>query len=176
MLKLEEAEPYLLPFVTLAIGTGIREMEMLKARKPQFDLTRSLIFVTDPKWPKDPGAVKGIPMSLRVADVMREWMRQTEGELIFPSPLNPDRNLSKSCIIRVFNDARDKAKIKGVTIHKLRHTFGTRLGDAGCSTQEIADLMGHSASRWRAFAFIRPVIASARRSKVLGRNGRKWLR
>jgi integrase len=74
---------------------------------------------------------------------MREWVSQSEGELVFPSPMYPNRNLSKTCIIRVFNDACNKAKLRGLTIHKLRHTFGTRLGDAGYSTQEIADLMGH---------------------------------
>lgn len=41
--------PYLLPFVTLALGTGMREMEMLRMRKPQLDFARNLIFVTNPK-------------------------------------------------------------------------------------------------------------------------------
>lgn len=47
-------------------------------------------------------------------------------------------------MIRAFGDACEKANIKGITIHKLRRTFGARLGGAGYSTQEIADLMGHS--------------------------------
>lgn len=140
----EKSEPDLLPFVTLALGTGMREMEMLKARKSQFDFTRLLFFVIDPKWPQDPRATKGIPLSQRVADVMREWISRQNGDLVFPSPMYPHRNLSGSCIIRAFSDACERAKIKGVTVHKLRHTFGTRLGDAGYSTQEIADLMGHS--------------------------------
>lgn len=83
-------------------------------------------------------------MSQRVAQVMREWVNRSDNEWVFPSPQYPGRNLSKTSIIRVFNDACDKAKIRGMTIHKLRHTFGTRLGDAGYSTQEIADLLGHS--------------------------------
>jgi integrase len=139
-----EADPYLLPFITLALGTGMREMEMLKIRKPQLDFSRGLIFVTNPKWPHDPRATKGVPMSQKVKETLREWASQSEGELVFPSPHDESRNLSKSTIIRVFNAACEKAKIRGMTIHKLRHTFGTRLGDAGYSTQEIADLMGHS--------------------------------
>jgi hypothetical protein len=43
-----QAEPYLLPFVTLALGTVMREIEMLGMRKAQIDCTRNLIFVTDP--------------------------------------------------------------------------------------------------------------------------------
>jgi integrase len=141
---IEQSEPYLLPFVTLALGTGMRETEMLKMRKPQLDFARSLIFITNPKWPNDPRATKGIPMSRRVADVMRVWVGQSSDEWVFPSPRIPDQSLGKSCIIRAFGDACDTAKIEGMTIHKLRHTFGTRLGEAGYSTQEIADLMGHS--------------------------------
>lgn len=141
---LQDAEPYLLPFVTLAIGTGMRETEMLKSRKTQFDFTRSLVFVSDPKWPKDPRATKGIPMSQRVKETMREWINQTDGEWVFPSARYLGRSLSRSRVIYLFNAACEKAKLRGITIHKLRHTFGTRLGEAGYSTQEIADLMGHS--------------------------------
>ena len=86
-------------------------------------------------------------MRKRVAEVMREWVKQTEGDLVFPSPMYPHRNLSGSCVIRAFADACESATIKGLTIHKLRHTFGTRLGEAGYSMQEIADLMGHSDMR-----------------------------
>jgi integrase len=141
---IEKAEPYLLPFVTLALGTGMRETEILRMRKTQNDFARDLIFVTDPKWPKDPRATKGIPMRNKVAQVLRGWVNQDDGEFVFPSPRTLNRHLGKTCIIEAFGDACDKAKIKGMTIHKLRHTFGTRLGEAGYSTQEIADLMRHS--------------------------------
>ena len=56
--------------------------------------------------------------------VLRECSNRSDNELVFPSTLYSARNLSKSCIIRVFITACDKAKIRGLTIHKLRHTFG----------------------------------------------------
>jgi len=115
---------------------------MLRMRKSQLDFSRNLVCVREPKWPRDPRAIRGVQMSRRVADVMRECVSMSDGELVFP--LYPDRNLSKSCIIRGFNSACDRARVRGVTIHKLRHTFGTRLGALVYSTQEIADLMGHS--------------------------------
>jgi len=36
------------------------------------------------------------------------------------------------------------AEIVGLTFHDLRHTFGTRLADAGCDAVKIRELMGHS--------------------------------
>ena len=37
-----------------------------------------------------------------------------------------------------------EAKIVGLRWHDLRHTFGTRLGEAGFSEAVIAELMGHT--------------------------------
>jgi integrase len=36
------------------------------------------------------------------------------------------------------------AKITNLHWHDLRHTFGTRLAEAGCSEATIAELMGHT--------------------------------
>ena len=43
-----------------------------------------------------------------------------------------------------FRKALTEAKINDFRFHDLRHTFGTRLGDAGVSPFIIAELMGHS--------------------------------
>jgi integrase len=37
-----------------------------------------------------------------------------------------------------------RAGTKGIGFHALRHTFGTRLGEAGERLEVIAELMGHS--------------------------------
>lgn len=42
-----------------------------------------------------------------------------------------------------FNAACDKAKIKGVTWHTLRHTFASRLVMAGVDLKTVQELMGH---------------------------------
>ncbi|HEX8722120.1 MAG TPA: tyrosine-type recombinase/integrase [Pyrinomonadaceae bacterium] len=46
--------------------------------------------------------------------------------------------------MRAFNAACGAAGIEGLRWHDLRHTFGTRLAEAGCSEATIAELMGHT--------------------------------
>ena len=43
-----------------------------------------------------------------------------------------------------FKKACELAGIYGFRFHDLRHTFGTRLAEAGESLHRIAELMGHS--------------------------------
>ena len=78
-------------------------------RKYQPDFALSLIFVTNPKWPGDPRATKGVPLSQRVKEIMREQVARTDEEMVFLSTMCRGRNLSKSVIIRVFNEACEKA-------------------------------------------------------------------
>jgi site-specific recombinase XerD len=40
---------------------------------------------------------------------------------------------------------RRRLKLEGLSLHSFRHTFGTRLGEAGASAHVIKQLMGHSA-------------------------------
>ncbi|MET0623345.1 MAG: tyrosine-type recombinase/integrase [Pyrinomonadaceae bacterium] len=44
---------------------------------------------------------------------------------------------------KAFGTACRLAGITGLRWHDLRHTFGTRMAEAGCSEATIADLMGH---------------------------------
>jgi integrase len=89
--------------------------------------------------------------------VLREWINRGDNGSVFPSTLYSARNLSKSCIIRVFITACDKAKIRGLTIHKLRHTFGLAEGVPGtaCGRLPIKDV-ARLTSGWRGFTFIQP--------------------
>ncbi|HXY55655.1 MAG TPA: tyrosine-type recombinase/integrase [Nitrospirota bacterium] len=45
--------------------------------------------------------------------------------------------------MRAFYLARDRAKIENFTFHDLRHTFATRLAQAGIDLHKIAKLLGH---------------------------------
>lgn len=45
-----------------------------------------------------------------------------------------------------FQGARRKAGLQGVRVHDLRHTFGSRLRDAGVSEEDRALLLGHTTS------------------------------
>src|SRR5215207_10489972 len=57
--------------------------------------------------------------------------------------INPDTAKPYTDVKTAFGTACQLG-IENLHWHDLRHTFGTRLAEAGCSEATIADLMGHS--------------------------------
>jgi len=45
---------------------------------------------------------------------------------------------------KVWEAARKEAGITGMRFHDLRHTFATRMADAGMEMQELAKILGHT--------------------------------
>jgi integrase len=58
--------------------------------------------------------------------------------------INPDTVKPYTDVKTAFGTACQLAGIENLHWHDLRHTFGTKLAEAGCSEATIADLMGHS--------------------------------
>jgi len=58
--------------------------------------------------------------------------------------MNPKTNKPYADLKKAFGTACRLAGIRDLHWHDLRHTFGTRLAEAGCSEATIAELMGHS--------------------------------
>jgi integrase len=67
--------------------------------------------------------------------------KNPESEYVFVNPATgePYTDLKKGVAA-----AREAAGIKDLHWHDLRHTFGTRLAEAGCSEATISELMGHT--------------------------------
>jgi integrase/recombinase XerD len=57
--------------------------------------------------------------------------------------MNSRTGMSLTDVKHGFGSACREAKIHNLTFHDLRHTFGTRLADAGVDIVKIAELMGH---------------------------------
>lgn len=83
-----------------------------------------------------------IPMNSIVREELLE-LAQGKGDLeyFFTYPATGQRIKS---VKRSFAKACKKAKLEGFRFYDLRHTFGTRLAEAGESLHRIAELMGHS--------------------------------
>lgn len=139
-----EGPAYLPRLVLLAIGTGLRQIEMRHLKKTDVDLARETLYVTDPKWKNDLRRTKGLPLSQEVCAMLGEWMGMTESEWAFPSPQDARKPISQPTINTSLNRACERAGIRHIGFHTLRHTFGTRLGETGERLEVIAELMGHS--------------------------------
>jgi integrase len=129
---------HLLPAVLVAIGTGMRRGDQLNLRWERVDFQRNVIWVPNAKT----GHRYPVPMSAQVREVMLKLSREGRGsDYVFT---NPRTGKPYTELRRPFASACREAGIRDLRWHDLRHTFGTRLAEAGHSEATIAELMGHS--------------------------------
>ena len=146
---LDEEEPRLMQVLTgerahlralvvVAIGTGMRRGDELNLRWDKVDFQRNVIYVPNSKTGKD----YPVQMNKEVRRTLLELRREGGSpEYVF---INPETGKPYSDLKRAFGTACRLAGISGLRWHDLRHTFGTRLAEAGYAEATIADLMGHS--------------------------------
>lgn len=147
---LDEEEPQLLAqckderahlrgMIIVAIGTGMRKGDQLNLRWNQVDFQRDVILVPNSKT----GNQYAVPMNEDVRNVMLALRRKASAgaDYVF---INPKTGRPYGEIKNGFTWACEKAGIKDLHWHDLRHTFGTRLAEAGNSEAVIRELMGHA--------------------------------
>jgi integrase len=138
MAACEGALAYLRPVLIVALGTGMRRGDLFALRKSMVDFQRGQIWVPNAKT----GSEYPVPMSPEVREVMQASVRSNpESEYVFINPHTgrPYRDLSKG-----LDAACRAAGITDLHWHDLRHTFGTRMAEAGHGDATIAELMGHA--------------------------------
>jgi len=134
-LLLGSARDHLYAMVVMALDTGMRRGEITSQRWEDIDFARKLLFVTHSKTPE--GEAREIPLTERLSELLFR-SRQSEG-LIVGFRGRPIR-----VIKRTWKTALRNAGIRHVRFHDLRHTFNTRLMEAGVLQEIRMALMGHS--------------------------------
>jgi integrase len=132
---LAAAAPHLRSIIIAALDSGMRRGEILTQRWEHVDFTRRLLYVTHSKTAG--GEAREIPLTDRLFEEL-ERKRQPEG-LIF---LFQDKPIVK--IKTAWKAAIRRAGIRYFRFHDLRHTFNTRLMEAGVMQEVRKALMGHS--------------------------------
>ena len=92
------------------------------------------------------GKERVVPMNPEVQDVLREWLesrRFSDSEYVFCNLRNGQR-LSRKTVWAAMKTCAQRAGIRHVHPHMLRHTFGTDLADRDVPVERIKDLMGHA--------------------------------
>jgi integrase len=136
--KLTGERDYLRPLVTVAIYAGPRRGELLKLRWSNVDFGLNLINFTETKTNRD----RSVPMEPIVREALLELSQHSgNAEYVFT---NPDSGTRYTDVKKSFSAACREAGITNFTFHDLRHTFGTRLADAGVDVVKIKELMGHA--------------------------------
>ena len=94
------------------------------------------------------GQGRRVNLNSVVRDVLLSLREKSEGEWVFPSPDRfqspdePERHIGD--VKNAFHRAVRLAGIAPITFHQLRHTFCSRLADAGVPLPVIQDLAGHA--------------------------------
>ncbi len=126
---------HLRPIVITALDTGMRRGELLNQLWEHVDFDRKLISVTHSKTPE--GEHRQIPLTRRVAGLLSE-NRKPSG-LIFLYKGGPFLRIKTG-----WAGALRRADIPRYRFHDLRHTFNSRLMEAGVIADVRKELMGHS--------------------------------
>ena len=139
--------------ILTAAMTGLRQGELLGLRWRDVDFEARRVRVVSPFVrgefgdPKSTTSARSVPLASRVADELRLWrwgsLYDHDDDLVFAHPL-AGTPLDRSKVVRRFTKQLERAGVRRVTFHELRHTFGTRMAAAGVPMRTIQHWMGHS--------------------------------
>ncbi|MDP9286135.1 MAG: site-specific integrase [Actinomycetota bacterium] len=140
-------------FYLTAAMTGLRRGELIALRWMDLDTDAGVIRVRrsyrrgEFGTPKSRRSSRAVPLAERVRTELEQHRTQSAfGEphdLVFAHPLS-GRVLDPSRILRDFHTDRVAAGLRQLTIHSLRHTYGTRLASAGAPIRALQEWLGHS--------------------------------
>jgi integrase len=134
VLLLRACPEHLKRFVIAALDTGLRRGEISHQLWEDIDFGRGLLWVTRSKTPE--GEAREIPLTKRLFTLLWE-NRENEGP-IFTYQGRQLKNLKTT-----WKTTLKHAGIRHVRFHDLRHTFNTRLMEAGVMQEVRKALMGH---------------------------------
>ncbi len=129
--------PWLLPLVTLALNTGMRQGELLGLSWVEVDLERGLITTKRTKNLR----LKAIPLNEPAREALAWLNEHRYGDYLFMWPWGD--LLGKTTVYDAFRTACDQAGITDFRFHDLRHTFASHLIMAGADLVTVMELLGH---------------------------------
>ncbi|MGO9642358.1 MAG: tyrosine-type recombinase/integrase [Candidatus Acidiferrales bacterium] len=129
------ASPHLYQIAIAALDTGMRRGELLAQLWEHVDFNRRLLLVTHSKTAG--GEAREIPFTARLAELLSS-IKQPEGP-VFTFKGRPIRRIKTA-----WKATLRRAGIRYFRFHDLRHTFNTRLMEAGVVQDVRKALMGHS--------------------------------
>jgi len=134
---LPAAAPHLREIIITALDSGMRRGEILSQRREHIDLNRRVLSVTHSKTPE--GEAREIPLTTRLAELVATSLRDRPEGLLFTFKGRPIQRIKTA-----WKAAIRRAGIRYLRFHDLRHTFNTRLMEAGVIQDVRMALMGHS--------------------------------
>lgn len=122
---------YLYGIVVFALATGARRGEILNLKWEDVDFVRSVATFRDTK----NGETRTVPLSHSVLECLEQERKR---RIVFSPKVFPCAEIRTA-----WENAVEKANLKELRFHDLRHTAASHLAMNGASTLEIAAILGH---------------------------------
>jgi len=133
---IECAGPGIRPVLIVALNTGMRRGEILSLKWADVDFGKSFILIEDSK----SGRSRKVPMNEFVYKILKELPRTSEEHVFF----NPETNDHIKDIKTSFRTACQRAEIRGIRLHDLRHTAASKMIEAGADLVTVSKILGHA--------------------------------
>jgi len=155
----KQVDVFVVAAIRLLIFTGARVSEILNLQWQHVDLNNGTLRLPDSKT-----GAKVIFLSVPAANVLKKMPKLVGSPWVIPSeePENPWANINKPWL-----KIRELAKLEGVRIHDLRHTFASMAVQSGLSLEMVGGLLGHSqASTTKRYSHLSNRFLSTENKKV----------
>ncbi len=150
---LEAADPDMRDLLSVAVFAGLRQGEILALLWRDIDFDAGIIRVVRSYGPhgftdlKYPSSRRAVPMPPNLIAALEERRRRKGNpgpdELVFPSKAGTplDRH---NLTARMFEPLLEKAGLRRIRFHDLRHTYASLAIAAGMDPKALQQAMGHS--------------------------------
>jgi integrase len=132
----EGESPLAIQAVRLLALTGCRKGEILELTWPEVDLDARQLRLTNTK---EGYSIR--PLGQAAVNLLERLPHHTKSETVLPSGTD---GTPYGGLPRAWLRIAERAKLKNITLHTLRHSFATTGNALGCSEPTIAAMLGHS--------------------------------
>jgi integrase len=130
--------------IWLYLLTGMRKSELMAIKWEDIDLEQGSIRLAKHKTSKKSGAAKHVPLSALAVRLLKSMPRFIDNSHVFPGLRKGDH---KRDVRKAWDNIKEEAKIKDLTIHDLRRTVGSYMAEEGRSLALIGELLGHTSEK-----------------------------
>lgn len=136
---LKQSPDWLKDVILFALNTGMRQGELINLEWPEVDIFKNTVVALETK-NREP---RTIPLNREAFEVLKQRSRLRNMKVANVFLSENGFKIDPSKIRKVFRALVKKTGIRNFRFHDLRHTFGSRLAQAGVDLFHISRLMGH---------------------------------
>ena len=134
-----DGEDRLKPLVLLALNTGLRRGELFSLKWSDINFGAKMLTVVSAA--AKSGRRREVPLNTEALAVLKAWRDRSAADgLVFPG----DEGKRLTNVNKSWGGVAKAAGLVDFNFHDLRHTFASRLVQAGIDLNTVRELMGHT--------------------------------